>query len=345
MKKTVVALAALAGFSSGVLAQSSVTLFGIMDLAARQVKNGGAGTQKQLATGSNATSRFGLRGVEDLGGGLRAGFHLEAAVNPDVGTADATKFWGRRSTASLVGGFGELRLGRDYTPTAYNTFNDEFGIVGVGSRGIFSYGSGANLGSPATTVLRADNTIGYFLPSMGGLYGHVQAAAGEGVAGNKYIGGRIGWSGGPLNIGFAYGKTEVGGTAPDFKNWNVMLNYRIGIVTLYTLYDVKDWAPRETKDASIGVSVTLGVGELRAGYTRADRSGGPAGSGFANADDSTRLGVGYVYNLSKRTALYGTYGQVTNDGAARSSVLYAPPAGMLGGQKSTGVEAGIRHLF
>jgi predicted porin len=345
MKKTLVALAVLGGFSSGVLAQSSVTLFGVLDLAARQVKNGGAGTQKQLATGSNTTSRFGLRGVEDLGGGLRAGFHLEAAVNPDVGTADATKFWGRRSTASLLGGFGELRLGRDYTPTAYNTFNDEFGIVGVGSRGIFSYGSGANLGSPATTVLRTDNSIGYFLPSMGGLYGHLQAAAGEGVVGNKYIGGRIGYGGGPVNVGLAYGKTEVGGTAPDFKNYNLMFNYRLGAATLYTLYDVKDWSPRKTQDLSVGVGIVVGVGEIKAGYTRADRSGGAAGSGFADADDSTRLGVGYVHNLSTRTAMYTTYGRVTNKGAARSSVLYAPPTGMLGGQASSGFEAGVRHLF
>ena len=345
MKRSLLAFAALSVLAPAAMAQSSVTLFGILDLAARQVKNGGAGSQKQLATGSNATSRFGLRGVEDLGGGLRAGFHLEAAVNPDVGTSDATKFWGRRSTLSLLGGFGELRMGRDYTPTAYNTFTDEFGIVGVGSRGIFSYGSGSNLGSTATTVLRADNSIGYFLPAMGGVYGHVQVAAGEGVVGNKYLGGRIGYAGGPVNVGFAYGKTEVGGTAPDFKNFNLMFNYGIGPVTLYTLYDVKDWTPRKTQDLSVGLGWTVGMGEIKAGYTRADRSGGPAGSGFADADDSTRLGVGYVHTLSKRTALYTTYGRVTNDGAARSSVLYAPPAGMLGGQTSTGLEFGVRHNF
>ncbi|MBI5716315.1 MAG: porin [Burkholderiales bacterium] len=345
MKKTLVAFATLAGLSATAFAQSSVTLFGIVDAAARQVKNGSAGSLKQLASGSNATSRFGLRGVEDLGGGLRAGFHLESQITLDTGTADATKFWGRRSTVSLLGGFGELRLGRDYTPTAYNTFTDEFGIVGVGSRGIFSYGAGSNLGSPATTVLRVDNSVGYFLPSLGGVYGHVQVAAGEGVVGNKYIGGRFGYAGGPVNVGFAYGKTEIGTGTPDFKNWNVMFNYKLGPATLYTLYDVKEWGVRETKDASIGMSVVMGVGELRLGYTRADRSGGAAGSGFADADDSTRLGVGYVYNLSRRTALYTTYGQVTNKAAARSSVLYTPPAGMLGGQKSSGFEGGVRHVF
>ncbi len=337
-------LAALSAFAAGAYAQSSVTLFGIADVAVRQVKNGSAGSQKQLASGSNAISRWGLRGVEDLGGGLKVGFHLESGINLDTGTTDA-KFWGRRSTVSLMGGFGEVRMGRDYTPTAYNTFADEFGIVGVGSRGIFSYGAGSNLGSPATTVLRADNTVGYFLPSMGGLHGHLQMAAGEGVNGNKYIGGRVGYAAGPVDVAFAYGKTETGATTPDFKNYNIMFNYKLGFATLYTLYDVKEWNPRKTKDLSIGVAVPVGPGTVKVGYTRADRSGGPAGSGFSDADDSTRVGIGYVYNLSKRTAMYTTYGQVSNKGAARSSVLYTSPAGMLGGEKSSGLEFGVRHTF
>lgn len=344
MKKSLFTLAALSAFAAGAYAQSSVTLYGIVDAAARQVKNGSAGSQKQLASGSNATSRWGLRGVEDLGGGMKAGFTLESGIGLDTGTTDA-KFWGRRSTVSLMGGFGEVRLGRDYTPTAYNTFADEFGIVGVGSRGIFSYGAGSNLGSPATTVLRADNSVGYFLPSMGGLYGHLQMAAGEGSNGNKYIGGRLGYEAGPINVAFAYGKTETGAATPDFKNYNIMFNYKLGFATLYTLYDVKEWSPRKTKDLSIGAAFPVGAGTVKVGYTRADRSGGAAGSGFADTDDSTRLGIGYVHDLSKRTAVYSTYGWVTNKGSARSSVLYTPPAAMLGGEKSSGLELGVRHSF
>jgi predicted porin len=275
MKKSLFTLAALSAFAAGAHAQSSVTLFGIADAAVRQVKNGSAGSQKQLASGSNATSRWGLRGVEDLGGGLKAGFHLESQINFDTGTADANKFWGRRATVSLMGNFGEVRMGRDYTPTAYNTFADEFGIVGVGSRGIFSYGAGSNLGSTATTVLRADNTVGYFLPSMGGLYGHLQMAAGEGVNGNKYVGGRLGYETGPINVGFAYGKTETGTTTPDFKNYNIQFNYKFGFATLHTLYDVKEWNPRKSKDLSIGATVPVGPGALKVGYTRQIARAGP----------------------------------------------------------------------
>lgn len=111
MNKSLFTLATLSAFAAGAYAQSSVTLFGVVDAAVRQVKNGSAGSMKQLASGSNATSRWGLRGVEDLGGGLRAGFHLESGIGVDAGTTDA-KFWGRRSTVSLIGGFGEIRLGR-----------------------------------------------------------------------------------------------------------------------------------------------------------------------------------------------------------------------------------------
>lgn len=181
-------------------------------------------------------------------------------------------------------------------------------------------------------------------PPWGGVYGHFQVAAGEGVVGNKYIGGRLGYKAGPVDVGVAYGKTETGAT-PDFKNYNIQFNLMVGTVTLHTLYDVKQWSPRETKDLSIGATIPMGVGAVKVGYTRANRSGGAAGSGFGNADDSTRLGVGYAHFLSKRTTVYTTYGQVSNKGAARSSVLYAAPAGMLGGQMSSGLEFGVRHVF
>lgn len=345
MKKSILALAALASLATVASAQSSVTLFGVLDVSARQVKNGSAGTQLQLAPGNLSTGRFGMRGVEDLGGGLRAGFHLESGISVDTGTADA-RFWGRRSTVSLISGLGEIRLGRDYSPTAWNTFFEPFASVGVGSSGIFTYGAGASLGSPATTVLRTDNSIGYFLPALGGVYGQAMVGAGEGIVGNKYIGGRLGYAAGPVNVAFAYGKTETGATTPDFNNYNLMFNFGLGGgAMLHTFYDVRKWSPRQQKVLSVGASVPMGLGVFKVAFASADRSGGATGTGFANADDSRVLAAGYVHNLSKRSTLYTTYSRVTNKGAARSSVVYAPPAGMLGGQTSTGLEFGIRHTF
>lgn len=327
-------------------AQSSVTLFGIVDAAARQVKNGSAGSQKQLASGGGATSRFGLRGVEDLGTGLRAGFHLESAVALDTGTSDA-KFWGRRSTVSLLGGFGEVRLGRDYVPSFWNTAYEPFGLVGVGSIGsAITYGAGSNLGSPATTVLRADNLASYFLPAgLGGLYGQASVAAGEGVNGNKYMGARLGYGAGSANVALGYGKTDTGAT-PDFKQFNVMFEYNFGVVKLYTLYDEREWVPREEKLITVGATVPVDVGLLKFSYAKADRSGGAVGSGFGDADDATLLAAGYSYKLSKRTDLYTTYARIANKGARTTTVSSSGPlTGMLGGETSTGVEAGITHRF
>lgn len=345
MKKSLFLLAVATLAAGTAAAQSTVTLFGIVDASARYVKNGSAGSQKQLASGGLNTSRFGFRGVEDLGGGLRAGFHLEAGISPDTGTTDS-KFFGRRATVSLLGGFGEVRLGRDYNPTALNTFSEPFGAVGVGSvGGSFTYGPTSALGSGATTTLRNDNSIGYFLPDkLGGIYGSAMVAAGEGVPGNKYVGGRVGYAGGPVDVAVGYGKTETA-TSTDYDQYNAKALYDFRFAKLNFLHDVKKFGALSQKLTLLGVTIPIGVGEVRAAYAVNNRSGGAPGSGFANADDSKLMAIGYLYNLSKRTALYTTVARITNDGAARGSVSGTPPAGMLGGQTSSGAEAGISHRF
>ena len=345
MKKSLLVLAITALAAGAAAAQSSVTLFGILDASARGVKNGSAGSQKQLASGGLATSRFGFRGSEDLGGGLRAAFHLESGVSVDTGTTDA-KFFGRRATVALLGPWGEVRMGRDYNPTAMNTFNEPFGLVGVGTVGNFTYASAAALGSGATTVLRNDNSISYFLPSalMGGLYGSALVAAGEGVAGNKYLGARLGYAAGPVDVAVGFGKTKTASNT-DYNQYNVKALYNLGIVKLNFLYDVKKWNPRSQKTTLIGLSAPVANGELRAAYAVNNMSGGPVGSGFANADDSRLMSVGYYYALSKRTLLYTSLARITNKGAAKASVSFTPPAGMLGGQTSSGYEFGVSHSF
>ena len=174
MKKSLLALAVLGGFAGVASAQSSVTLYGTVDLNARYIKNDGSSKRVSLSQDGINSSQLGFRGVEDLGGGLKASFILLAGVNADTGSAN-NQFWNRRATVSLSGGFGEVRLGRDYTPTFWNTtIFDAFGTNGLGdSSGV------KQLAAP--DYVRANNAIGYFLPSnIGGVYGQVMAAAGEG---------------------------------------------------------------------------------------------------------------------------------------------------------------------
>jgi predicted porin len=340
------ALAALTAFAGAASAQSSVTLFGILDVDARSVSNGSAGTLKTLGTSGQASSRLGFRGVEDLGGGMRAGFWLEGDISPDVGgggkvtangsTADPMT-WTRRATVSLTGGFGEVRLGRDYTVTFVNLSTyDMFGYVGVSSianiRGAFLASGGAG------TAVRANNTISYFLPAMGGLYGQAEVAAGEGVTGNKYVGARLGYAAGPLNVGGAYGKTYKGGTMiDDLKTMNFGGSFNLGFMTVQASYEKSDYSTTYQKLASAGVLIPLGSGTVKLNYTK-------AGSNLATRQ--TKLfGAGYVYDLSKRTSVYVGYGRISNGSGATYVASSGGPVGIKAGETSTGYDLGIRHNF
>ncbi|MFY9511321.1 MAG: porin [Rubrivivax sp.] len=337
MKKSLLALAALTAFAGAASAQSSVTLFGIVDVSVRDVKNGSMGSIKSLSTDGNAASRLGFRGVEDLGGGLRAGFWIEGALSADNGNASGMT-WQRRSTVSLMGGFGEVRLGRDYTPIFWNqTVFDPFGTLGVGS----ALNNWGQAGTGATTLVRANNTVGYFLPAMGGLYGQVQVAAGEGAVGNKFFGGRLGYGAGPVNVAFAYGVTEKGGTMiDDVTDWNIGGSYDLGFLTAYGQYRTSEQGSFKNSGWLMGVTVPVGAGTIKAAYSE---------SQFKTATTSpkvTQLAFGYVYDLSKRTALYAHYAQVDNDATLRfTASTSGPSAATISGFKSTGYEVGVRHSF
>ena len=368
MKKSLLALAALTAFAGVASAQSSVTAFGIVDLAARNVKNGNAGSIKSLSPGGQLTSRLGFRGVEDLGGGLRAGFHLEGQLDPDTGGAGHN--WARRSTVSLMGGFGEIRMGRDLNPsyTSLGAF-DPFGYVGVASianvRGAFLGLGGPTPTTGATTAVRTSNSIAYHLPAMGGLYGVAMVGAGEGATGNKYIGGRLGYAAGPLNVSAATAKTAKTGTMiDDLTTTNFGASFNMGFATIGGAYEKSDYSTQDSKLMTVYTTVPLGKGVLKAQYTKSDGTG-PVGR--ADAYDATQFGVGYVYNMSKRTSLYTHYGSINNGGTntgvgtgtgatftstgsgpAVCSLSATPPvtsACMRRGQTSTGYEFGVRHDF
>lgn len=158
MNKSLLALALLGSFAASASAQSSVTIFGVLDLGLKHVRNGSAGSLTTVANGENSSSRLGFRGAEDFGGGLKAEFWLESDVGVDTGTAGQSatatntfaSFWNRRSTISLTSsGWGELRLGRDYAPThGVVCVYDPFGCVGLAQVSTFRHGHAANAVEP-----------------------------------------------------------------------------------------------------------------------------------------------------------------------------------------------------
>ena len=361
MKKSLLALAVLGAFAGVASAQSSVTLYGTVDLNAKYVKNDGSNRRVSLSQDGINSSQLGFRGIEDLGGGLRAGFVLLAGVNADTGSTNA-QFFNRRATVSLLGGFGEVRLGRDYTPTFWNTtLFDAFGTNGLGDS--------SNIKQlVAADATRANNTIAYHLPSnIGGLYGQGTVGAAEGTAAGRYIGARLGFAAGPFDIAAAYSTERVntGGfnvttvsgapfapvaNATAYKTANIGGSFNFGFVKLMGYYQQEEVLTYEDKIASVSLVVPLGQGEIKVGYDQSKLSG-------PITNTSKKAAIGYVYNLSKRTAVYSTAAVLDNGSRSRMSLASvgtstvgsansggAVAAPTLGG-RSKGVEFGVRHFF
>jgi len=180
MKKSLIALAVLAA-SGAAMAQSTATVWGVVDASYGKVSAGGKSTTG-LSTSGLSSNQLGFKGVEDLGGGLKANFHLEGALTPDNGTSAGLSFT-RRSTVGMSGSMGEFRLGRDYTPSFWNaTVYDPFGTNGVGAANTASMLSaiGAYTATTGTgsNAVRADNSIAWFSPVVCGFSAHVMKAQG-----------------------------------------------------------------------------------------------------------------------------------------------------------------------
>lgn len=361
MKKlSSLALAALAALASTtVSAQSSVTLFGIVDLSLRYVKNDQA--TYQLAQDGMAGSRLGFRGVEDLGGGLKAGFWLEGALGPDTGTGNisfgngnppAGMAWQRRSTVSLMNRYGELRLGRDYTPTFWNIgVFDPFGVNGVGSAGNLFISAEirgiVGAGGAYGTLVRASNSVQYILPGgiFGpGLYGQLMVAAGEDSPASKFYSGRIGYAHGPFDVAVSYGNTDadVSGNITA-TNWNLGGSWNFGMAKLSGFYgsiEIDGLAAGKAKQDNwfVGVNAPIGQWNLKASYGQVKQSGNVLDGNRAN-----QFAIGANYNLSVRTALYATYGSIDNTHTAYG--VSASGSALSRGTNSSGAELGIRHVF
>lgn len=358
MKKSLVALAVLAA-AGAASAQSSVTLFGVVDATLSIGRGDGAGSSDrlQLTDSGYNSSRLGFRGVEDLGGGLSASFWLEAGLNNDNGSGDLTSTnnqgaaaaggggltFNRRSTVSLSGGFGEIRLGRDYSPQFWNlTVFDPFGTNGVGqtlTTGI--------AGSPGLNpvAVRASNSIAYFLPAnIGGFYGQVQGWLGENAENGaateddgRGLGARFGYAAGPLNVALAIAQTDY--AAGDIRQINAGAQWDFGFMKLMGQVG-RDTADLATGDVDgttflVGALVPVGAGEIRAAYSQYKIDAG-------TDPRSRKFSLGYVHNLSKRTALYTTAAYVRNRGGAATALNGATTAA---NDSSTGFDFGIRHSF
>ncbi len=336
MKKSLIALAVLAA-SGTAMAQSSVTLFGIVDVGVTHVSASRSATG--LSQSGNSSSRLGFRGVEDLGGGLKAGFWLEGAVKPDDGTGAGGGNAGpgfafmRRSTISLSGGFGEVRMGRELTAGYVRTSSyDPFGQVGLAS-------------VQGLATARVSNGISYHTPTaLGGFSAMAHYGFGEGAkfSHGRYIGLNVGYNNGPLSVGVAADRQNNAVGDTDRKTWSAGVSYDLGMVKPAFMYFRDNRGGLKSDAMMLALTAPLGPGRLLASYTRYD---------MKNSDnDSNALAVGYVYDLSKRTAVYGTFAHMNNKNGAARNLNGTGDIGMVAtdvepGKNVNGYQIGVRHAF
>ncbi|WP_428564529.1 porin [Ramlibacter sp.] len=359
MKRSMLAaaLAILAGGAAN--AQSSVTMFGLVDVGYAHLSGRNNGSLSILGPDGYQSSRLGFRGVEDLGGGLRASFWLEAALTPDDGQGGATNSnnqpsgagaatagrqgltFNRRSTVSIAGSWGEVRLGRDYVPGFWNlsAFNP-FGTNGVGSSGHLFY---PVQGAARVTNVRASNSFGYILPgNLNGFYGQAMYALGENASNagateddGDVLGFRLGWASGKFDAAFGVTRTEIAALG-DLRQTNFGASYDFGMAKPMVLINENRTGATRTRTWLIGATVpAFGIGMFRAAYSRVNTS--------AVANDADQWALGYVHNLSKRTAVYANWSRVSNK--AGGTNYHNGRATTAPGGSSTGYELGLRHTF
>lgn len=343
MKKQLALSAVMLALAGASHAQSSVTLFGLIDLNLNNAKAGTAAGGAGVSTMNDGTvnglngTRWGMRTSEDLGGGLKAGATLESGFGADTGNSfQGGRAFGRQVFLSLgTAAAGEVRLGRQYI------LSDS--VVGqsnpFGNALTLNPGTGVtNMGKALPMFLnapRADNTVQYQSPNFGGVTGAVQWAPGEGTA-DRFYGTRLTYGAGPLFVGMAYewNKSRTTGASTN-KSMSLSANYNFGAFkVLGGIQRNRDLTTTSVNGAASGVSNLIVTGPTAATTFTMDRNDGvtfgveaPVGAttlgvnysrvtykAATGADaDLGKLAFGARYSLSKNTFLYSSLSLATGD--------------------------------
>ncbi|MBL0728097.1 porin [Piscinibacter sp. HJYY11] len=347
MKKSLLALAVLGAFAGAASAQSSVTIYGVLDQAVSKgnggtaVNTGANGTSKAWQLRQSTTSRLGFRGNEDLGGGLSAQFLIEHRFRPDTGeaaTSSTNPFWEGGSYVQLThAAAGSVYLGRWYTPAFWVSLkSDPFGWDGVGQMGSRSW-AGFLTPGPTGAGVRSSNTVGYKTPNWGGFTANLATGLGEGSATvGRDDGLNVEFTSGPIYFGVGYEKINggplpaAGGNGDGSSLINAAFHWNFGVVKPM-LYVARSKNGLNNNDSNtwlqFGLTAPIGPGTLKFAVARLSPE---------DNRDETKVGIGYDYYLSKRTNLYADFGQAKKDGAA------APGVGFT---NNRAFALGVRHRF
>ena len=344
--------AAMLGSGAALADGSAISFYGVMDVGVSVDQGGVAGTSTRVTSGMATQSRWGFRGVEDLGLGMAAFFVLEGGIHADDGTSTQNnKLFGRTAIVGLRGKLGSVSVGLQDTPL-FTTLNV---VVDPLRNGVVRSN---NLMPP--TGFRAPNSVLYRSPDVHGFSGDLMYSAGE-VAGDsaagRAFGGSFGYSRGPLAARIAWHRknndsaTVTGAGAA--RNLLLGANYDFGIARGYFGYEVnkgRNSAPlnngaavfggaapiasTDSRDLLLGASVPLGASTVVLTYVRMDDRG-------IHNQDAQQLGAAYMYAFSKRSDVYMSYGVIHNhNGAAYTEGNSEEP-----GTGNRQFAVGLRHRF
>jgi len=360
MKKSLFALAVLGAFAGAASAQTSVTIYGVVDVGVSRTDTNVTEPIWGLTSGQQNGSRIGFRGTEDLGGGLSAIFTLENGFNVDTGAlGQGGRLFGRQAFVGLSSkGFGTVKLGRQYTLNhdalnvfdpfatnlAGNTENAIPGSAGLGLPGLpyFFAGNvlplaaaptGAALPIGATPAdIRVDNSVVYQTNNIAGFTGALQYGFGEqstAFPNGRQISASATYANGPIAAVATYntGRAVAGGV--DQKSYLLGGTYNFNVAKLHAGFQDNEIdagaTTFESRTFLLGTTVPVGPGNILASWIRAD---------VQNIDaKSDQIALGYTHPLSKRTNLYTSAAWQKTERAGAADV------------KANIFNAGVRHLF
>lgn len=345
MQHKLLAVLVLGSIAGAASAQSSVTLYGIADAWVGQTKNKvGAtppGAGGVVESGGAQASRWGLRGSEDLGGGLQARFVLEQAISIDDATTTTVSKsnvgFNRAAYLGLAGDFGELRLGRmlgafDALRGSTNQLYDSSGFASTGQ--VWGAGTTAANGLPAVTgsdyLARGNNTLYYATPTAAGFRGSFSYSAGEGLTtatdAPRMASGHVEYASGPLRIG--YGR-QVEHYTTGMNHFHIVAgHYNFGparlVGAIQRQNDERVAGQQKSNEWQLGVDAPFGQATVAVGYASA-RTENALGRKVVDANGLSLMGT---YDLSKSTRLYTAYRKLKVERADGSTTLDAARLGV-----------------
>lgn len=298
MKKSLIALAVL-GASGFAMAQSSVTLYGVADVGL--VKAAGQTTQMGSSTGlNNGTSRLGVMGVEDLGGGLKTGFNFEHGLSLENGAGNLSggQMWSRAANLWVGGNWGTFLMGRTLNPTFWGIATWE--LTGAANYSVV----GTTYGFGGTDGPRSSSMFMYTTPNISGFSGTLgYVFKGDRADDNARWDLNVKYANGPVAVALTANKSQTQKTS-----WSLGGNYKFGqfiVAASYNDFQRDRTATGDTyrRGFSIGGTALFGPASVTLDLTRDSKNvfAGVSGKKYTNALLEGK------YSLSKRTFVYADY--------------------------------------